>query len=107
MQQGSYVLCVNDINWDSMAYVRMTSLPEKNHIYVVRRIIPKINESCDDDGIALEGIFSDWGFFTSFKNERVYEEYSFRKSRFLKIIPPEQFVEMILETLEPEYTEFI
>jgi hypothetical protein len=105
MQQGSYVLCIDDSNWDLMAHFRMTSLPKKNEIYIVRRIIPRINKNCEEDGIALEGIYGDWDFWISFKNERIFEECHFRKSRFIEIIPPELFTETISENLEPKCEE--
>ncbi len=106
MQVGSYVICVNDTNWSELAFVKMSMLPKKNHIYRVRRIIEDFRNSEGDIGIALEGIYGDWNNFINDYNQTVFEEYHFRSKRFREIESPENFVESILEKIE-ESTVFL
>jgi hypothetical protein len=73
MQVGSYVVCVNDSNWDILAYVKMSELPVKGKIYRIRKVIPNFDAHCNEDGVALEGIFGDWGFYTIKGNIKIFE----------------------------------
>lgn len=97
MKTGSYVVCIDDSNWDPRAKTTMTSLPIKNHVYRIRRIIPAFHPSCPEDGLALEGIYGDWAFFDSTAGTRVFEEYHFQKKRFREIELSEITSDMILE----------
>ena len=99
MQVGSYVVCVDDSNWDVLAFVVMTGLPEKGKVYCVRRVIPDFTKISDEEGIALDGIFGDWGTFNTYHKTQVFEEYHFRKSRFREIEKP-LLVEDVLEEEE-------
>ena len=101
MQEGSYVVCVDDTNWDKLAPIKMSALPKKNHIYRIRRIIYGFEES-GDFGIALEGIYGNWEFHLNIHNLSVFEEYHFKKNRFREIDSPELFVESVLESIAEE-----
>jgi len=100
MQAGSFVVCVDDSNWDAMAYVLLPKLPTKGYIYKVRRIIPNFDIDCAEDGIALEGIFGDWRIFNTCYGTQVYEEYHFRMSRFREIDAPEIFLSKVFQEIE-------
>ena len=89
MQEGSYVICVDDSNWDELAAVKMSALPIKNHIYRKRRIIYGFEKS-GDFGVALENIFGDWDNHRNIYNQWVFEEYHFKKERFREIDSPEE-----------------
>ena len=101
MQEGSYVICVDDSNWDALAYVHMTSLPKKNSIYRIRRIIYGFEKS-GDFGVALENIFGDWDNSRNIYNQWVFEEYHFKKERFREIDSPDEFVASVLESITEE-----
>lgn len=88
MKQGSYVVCIDDSNWDQLAYVYMSDLPVKGKVYRVRRVIHNFSILCEGDGIALEGIYGDWRTFQTNNNTRVFEEYHFRMDRFREIDAP-------------------
>jgi hypothetical protein len=96
MQVGSYVVCVNDSNWNKLAYVKLSELPVKGKIYRIRRIIPNFDTDCNEDGVALEGIFGDWDFYWLSFNKRIFEEFHFIISRFKEIEDP-TLVEDVLE----------
>lgn len=100
MKAGSYVVCVNDSNWDAMAYVLLPKLPVKGHIYIVRRVIPNIDDNCSEDGIALEGIYGEWRIFNTYFGTKVYEEYHFRMSRFREIDAPDIFLAKLFQEIE-------
>jgi len=99
MQVGSYVICVDDSNWDILAYVVMTNLPEKGKVYRVRRVILDFTKISDEEGIALDGIYGDWGIFKTHSNKKVFEEYHFRKSRFREIENP-TLIEDVFEKID-------
>lgn len=97
MQAGSYVVCVDESNWDILAYVVMTGLPEKGKVYRVRRVIHDFTKISDEEGIALDGIYGDWGTFNTYHKTQVFEEYHFRKSRFREIENPILFEDVLEE----------
>lgn len=88
MQAGSYVVCINDTNWDAIAYVLLPELPVKGRVYKVRRVIPNFDDNSSEDGIALEGIYGEWRIFNTYYGTQVYEEFHFRMSRFREIENP-------------------
>ena len=102
MQAGSYVVCVDDSNWDAIAHVLLSKLPIKGHVYKVRRVIPNIDKDCFEDGIAVEGIYGEWRIFSTFYGAEVYEEYHFRMSRFREIDSPEIFLSKVFQEIEEE-----
>lgn len=102
MKVGSYVVCVNDSNWNAMAYVLLPKLPVKGNIYIVRRVIPNIDDNCSEDGIALEGIYGEWWIFKTYFGTKVYEEYHFRMSRFREIDAPDIFLAKLFQEIEEE-----
>ena len=97
MKTGSYVVCIDDNNWDPRAALTMTSLPIRDHVYRVRRIIKAFHPLCPEDGVALDGIYGDWIFFKSTDKSNVFEEYHFRMSRFRELVMSEISLEMITE----------
>jgi hypothetical protein len=99
MQAGSYVVCINDSNWDKLAYKKMSELPVKGKIYRIRRVIPNFDTNCYEDGVALEGIFGEWDFYTLKGNIKIFEEFHFIISRFKEIEDPFLF-EDVLEEVE-------
>jgi hypothetical protein len=96
MQVGSYVVCINDSNWDKLAYKKLSELPVKGKIYRIRRVIPNFDTHCNEDGVALEGIFGDWDIYTLKGNIKIFEEFHFIISRFREIDDP-TLVEDVLE----------
>jgi len=104
MQVGSYVVCIDDTNWDKRAFVEMSKLPKKNIIYQVRRLIDGFGEEDNAPGIALVGIYGNWKEFIDNYGQKVFEEYHFKIKRFREIESPESFVESILEKIENECT---
>jgi hypothetical protein len=99
MQVGSYVVCINDSNWDKLAYKKLSELPVKGKIYRIRRVIPNFDTHCNEDGVALEGIFGDWDIYTLKGNMKIFEEFHFIISRFKEIDDP-TLVEDVLEEEE-------
>ena len=102
MKPGSHVICVDDTNWSSFAKDDFPSLPVKDSIYTVRRIIPNIDEPDGPPGVALEEIRGAWDYFETYFSTTVYEECHFKMSRFKEVIPPdtnseEITVEQVLE----------
>lgn len=96
MQVGSYVVCVDDTNWDEIAYVHMTSLPKKNSIYKIRRIIDGFGKD-NRPGIALVGIHGTWKTFVNNYGQSVFEEYHFKMMRFREIEMSELSLDCIVE----------
>jgi hypothetical protein len=96
MQVGSYVVCINDSNWDKLAYKKMSELPVKGKIYRIRRVIPNFDTHFNEDGVALEGIFGEWDIYTLKGNIKIFEEFHFIISRFKEIDDP-TLVEVVLE----------
>jgi hypothetical protein len=96
MQAGSYVVCINDSNWNKLAYKKMSELPVKGKIYRIRRVIPNFDTNCYEEGVALEGIFGDWDIYTLKNNIKKFEEFHFIISRFKDIEDP-TLVEDVLE----------
>jgi len=97
MQVGSYVVCINDSNWNKLAYKKLSELPVKGKIYQIRRIIPNFDTTGSiEDGVALEGIFGDWDIYTLRGNIKIFEEFHFIISRFKEIDDP-TLVEDVLE----------
>lgn len=101
MQQGSYVICIND-RFDDRARKKLTRLPTKGKIYRIRRVIPNFDTDCDEDGVALEGIFGDWNIYRIAPGKEIFEEFHFRISRFREIDFPEPAVRL---TMEKEHEE--
>jgi hypothetical protein len=97
MQAGSYVVCIDDSNRDAIAFILLSGLPEKGKVYRVRRVIPNFDKNCDEDGIALDGIYGDWRTFDTYYNTQVFEEYHFRMSRFREIDNPILIEEVVEE----------
>ena len=96
MQVGSYVVCINDSNWDKLAYKKLSELPVKGKIYRIRRVIPNFDTHCNEDGVALDGIYGDWDIYTLKGNIKNFEEFHFIISRFKEIDDP-SLVEDVLE----------
>lgn len=99
MQVGSYVVCINDSNWDKLAYKKLSELPVKGKVYRIRRVIPNFDTHCNEDGVALEGIFGDWDIYTLKGNIKIFEEFHFIISRFREIDDP-ALVEDVLEEVD-------
>ena len=99
MQAGSYVICINDSNWDYLAFKKLSALPVKGKIYRIRRVIPNFDNCYNEDGVALEGIFGDWDIYTLDANKRIFEEFHFRITRFREIENP-ILIEELLEKEE-------
>ncbi len=87
MKPGSVVLCVDDSSWDEHARKDFLELSISGRLYTIRRVIPNIIDPSGPDGIALAEIFGSWYFFKHYNGKVVFEEYHFRKNRFLEIIP--------------------
>ena len=96
MHVGSYVVCINDSNWDKLAYKKLSELPVKGKIYRIRRVIPNFDTHCNEDGVALDGIYGDWDIYTLKGNIKIFEEFHFIISRFKEIDDP-TLVEDVLE----------
>ena len=83
MEKGTWVVCINDSNWDPDAYTTMSDLPVKNELYQVREVVPAIPGFIETDGIKLEGIYGKERYFTSKNNGKKYwMEYHFYAERF-------------------------
>jgi len=82
MEKGTWVVCINDSNWDPNAYIKMSSLPVKNELYQVREFIPDILKLTKTGGIKLEGIYGEERFFHSKDKKTYWLEYHFCVSRF-------------------------
>ena len=82
MEKGTWVVCINDSNWDPDAYIKMSSLPVKNELYQVREFIPDILNLTKTGGIKLEGIYGEERFFNSRDKKTYWLEYHFCVSRF-------------------------
>ena len=82
MEKGTWVVCINDSNWDPDAYIKMSSLPVKNELYQVREFIPDILNLTKTGGIKLEGIYGEERFFQSKDKKTYWLEYHFCVSRF-------------------------
>jgi len=82
MEKGTWVVCINDSNWDPDAYIKMSSLPVKNELYQVREFIPDILNLTKTGGIKLEGIYGEERFFNSKDKKTYWLEYHFCVSRF-------------------------
>lgn len=96
MKPGSLVICVDDTHWSSFAKEDFPSLPVKDSIYTVRRIIPNIDEPDGPPGVALEEIRGVWDHFETYFGTTVYEECHFKMSRFKEVLPPNQASEEII-----------
>ena len=101
MKKDSYVICVDDSNWDSRVFKLMSGLPKVNHIYKVRRFFPKYYTGCPEDGIAIEGIDGEWIWYER-RNSKIFIECHFRISRFREIDAPDHFVDALLEKIDVE-----
>ena len=82
MEKGTWVVCINDSNWDPDVYIKMSSLPVKNELYQVREFIPDILNLTKTGGIKLEGIYGEERFFNSKDKKTYWLEYHFCVSRF-------------------------
>ena len=82
MEKGTWVVCINDSNWDPDAYIKMSSLPVKNELYQVREFIPDILNLTKTGGIKLEGIYGEERFFNSKDKKTYWLEYHSCVSRF-------------------------
>jgi hypothetical protein len=98
MKPGSIVRCVDDSNWSSDSLQHFPTLPVKDCLYTVRRIIPNTDVADGPPGVALEEIRGVWENFETYFGTIVFEEYHFRMNRFKEELPPldqELFNEMI------------
>lgn len=98
MKPGSIVRCVDDSNWSSDTLQHFPTLPVKDCLYTVRRIIPNTDVADGPPGVALEEIRGVWENFETYFGTIVFEEYHFRMNRFKEELPPldqELFNEMI------------
>lgn len=87
MEKGSLVLCINDYFPEDTSLM-FGALPVKLKTYTVRRVIPNPEVRNGEDGIALEGIYGNIGGVRSYTGKIIYEEYHFRKNRFIELLPP-------------------
>ena len=92
MEKGTWVVCINDSNWDPDAYIKMSSLPVKNELYQVREFIPDILNLTKTGGIKLEGIYGEERFFNSKDKKTYWLEYHFCISRFRVVNDPWSFL---------------
>lgn len=99
MKEGSWVVCIDDSNWDPLAFEYMSTLPVKGRVYQVRRVIENFIGEGDPFGIALHGIFGHWDLFDSKWGYKVLEEYHFKVRRFREVDPPRKLVVSVEETL--------
>lgn len=105
MKAGDYVVCINDKNWSKDAHHRFDTLPVKDRVYRIRRVIPNIERKNGPAGLALEGIFGAWDMFETYDGRTVFEEYHFRKNRF-RIIDETELKNLLEQTLQhPETKE--
>ena len=82
MEKGTWVVCINDSNWDPDAYIKMSSLPVKNELYQVRDVVPHIPDITSGRGIKLEGIYGEERYFVDKNGNKHWLEYHFRGDRF-------------------------
>jgi len=104
MKPGSIVRCVDDTHWREHAYKDFPTLPIREGLYTVRRIIPNIVLPNGPPGVALEEIRGAWAIFATYRGDTVYEEYHFRMNRFVEILPPIRLQEF-LEAFMNEYNK--
>lgn len=81
MEKGTWVVCINDSNWDPGAYIKMSDLPVKNELYQVREFVPAIPGFLET-GIKLEGIYGEERYFTSKNGKKYWGEHHFYAERF-------------------------
>jgi hypothetical protein len=101
MKPGSIVRCIDDSNWSSDSLQHFPSLPVKDCLYTVRRIIPHWQIADGPPGVALEEILGVWEQFKTYYGSVVFEEYHFRMNRFKEVLPP-QSIESLLEEIMEE-----
>src|SRR5688572_26794521 len=82
MERGTWVVCINDSNWDPNAYKNMSNLPVKNELYQVREVVPVIPGLTETFGIKLEGIYGKERYFTSKNGKKYWLEKHFYAERF-------------------------
>ena len=58
MKPGSIICCIDDGGWSQWVHREFTSLPTKDSLYVVRRVIPNWVDPKEPPGIAVEEIFA-------------------------------------------------
>ncbi len=82
MKPGSIVCCIDDTGWSQDSHHLFPTLPKKDNLYVIRRVIPNWVDPHGPPGIALEEIFGSWRLFKTHSGKTIFEEYHFRKNRF-------------------------
>ena len=90
MQPGSIVICVNDRNFDSDAKDLVSALPQKDHLYTVRELIPDTNDPMGEPGIALEEIYGKLVRVTTYTGRSCLVEFHFYAWRFAEVRPPQK-----------------
>jgi hypothetical protein len=103
MKPGSIICCTDDGGWSQWVHREFTSLPTKDSLYVVRRVIPNWVDPNGPPGIALEEILGTWTHFKTYTGQIIFDEFHFRKNRFEEVQPPlkieDWFVESFLMTI--------
>lgn len=99
MKAGDYIICIDDKNWSIEVDLYFDTLPVKNQVYRIRRVIPNIEIKNGPAGLALENIFGAWDIFETYDGRNVFEEYHFRMNRF-RIMDQADLTDVILQTLK-------
>jgi hypothetical protein len=102
MKSGSIICCIDDGGWSRWALREFTSLPTKDGLYVVRRVIPNWVDPNGPPGITAEEIFGSWTLFKTHSGQTIFEEYHFRKNRFQEVQPPQHFNDFFVESFLTE-----
>lgn len=87
MKVGSYVICIDDSNFDDYAFECFSALPQKQQIYQVRKIYRKKDYNLPNNGIALAGIEGELCFFELKDGLSILMEYHFSSKRFVELVP--------------------
>lgn len=88
MKPGSIVRCIDDSDWSPETQHLFPSLPVKDCLYTVRRIIVNTEKAGGPPGVALDEIRGTWENFKTYYGTVVFEEYHFRMNRFKEELPP-------------------
>ncbi len=88
MKPGSIVICVDDGNWDEVAYTTFNKLPQLHHIYTVRQIFENTERADGPPGVAVEGIHGKFMVVDTWQGTIVSMEAHFRMTRFEELLPP-------------------
>lgn len=85
MEKGSWVVCVDDSNWNPEVFNKMSLVPEKGVIYQVREVMPPIPGLTDEFGIKLEESRGESDLFSAHDGRCYWIEYHFRAERFREL----------------------